>query len=167
MNRIQLTSEQVQRIKNWIKVLKNKEYEQGQETLKQINEGDEPKFCCLGVACDLSGLGEWKYPHAINDRFSDTVKFESYFVDEYDHDTEFFPDAVEEYYGIDAHMVFNVPDFDSKNKNAVSTATLTELNDFTSLGFPAIGQVIENNLFNQESELYQGYELQSEKSSNS
>ena len=40
--------------KRWIKALRSGEYEQGREDLK-VDE----KFCCLGVLCDISGLGSW------------------------------------------------------------------------------------------------------------
>jgi hypothetical protein len=54
-------------IKEWVAALRSGEYEQGQGTLKQVREfnnakgeyGDweeleKPRFCCLGVLCDLA-----------------------------------------------------------------------------------------------------------------
>lgn len=38
-----------------VAALRSGKYEQGQDTLRT---GDG-KFCCLGVACDISGLGRW------------------------------------------------------------------------------------------------------------
>jgi hypothetical protein len=40
--------------KKWIEALRSGKYEQAKDQLKK---GD--KFCCLGVACDISKLGEW------------------------------------------------------------------------------------------------------------
>lgn len=38
----------------WLEALRSGKYKQGRGRLRQ---GDE--FCCLGVLCDISGLGEW------------------------------------------------------------------------------------------------------------
>ena len=38
----------------WLKALRSRKYSQAREVL---NDGEA--FCCLGVACDISGLGEW------------------------------------------------------------------------------------------------------------
>ena len=43
--------------KKWIEALRSGEYKQGMGVLRE----EDNKFCCLGVACDISGLGEWKY----------------------------------------------------------------------------------------------------------
>lgn len=39
----------------WIVALRSGKYEQGHRRLHR-----DGKFCCLGVACDVSGLGQWK-----------------------------------------------------------------------------------------------------------
>lgn len=41
-------------IRRWVEALRSGEYKQGKHAL-------HPKdtFCCLGVACDISGLGSW------------------------------------------------------------------------------------------------------------
>jgi len=46
--------EQAANRKKWIAVLRSGEYQQANGKLR---DGD--KFCCLGIACDISGLGEW------------------------------------------------------------------------------------------------------------
>ena len=40
----------------WIAALRSGEYEQG---YSQLRKGDT--FCCLGVACDISGVGRWRH----------------------------------------------------------------------------------------------------------
>ena len=40
--------------KKWVEALRSGKYEQTKGTLKT-----EDKFCCLGVACDISGLAGW------------------------------------------------------------------------------------------------------------
>lgn len=47
-----MTNEQKQ---EWIAALRSGGYEQTTECLK-----DSTGYCCLGVLCDISGLGEWE-----------------------------------------------------------------------------------------------------------
>jgi len=39
----------------WIEALESGEYKQAQNTLRK-----DDKFCCLGVACDINGIGHWE-----------------------------------------------------------------------------------------------------------
>lgn len=39
----------------WVVALRSGEYKQGMGLLKKAD-----KFCCLGVLCDISGLGNWR-----------------------------------------------------------------------------------------------------------
>lgn len=39
--------------KKWIKALRSGKYKQGQSFLKQYNEKNQPRHCCLGVLCEL------------------------------------------------------------------------------------------------------------------
>lgn len=41
--------------KLWVEALRSGKYEQARSVLR----ADNTSFCCLGVACDISGLGEW------------------------------------------------------------------------------------------------------------
>lgn len=43
-------------VETWVSALRSGEYEQGLNRLKTATG----KFCCLGVACDVSGLGTWE-----------------------------------------------------------------------------------------------------------
>ena len=43
-------------IKLWVEALRSGLYDQGFEALR-TSTGE---YCCLGVACDISGLGEWR-----------------------------------------------------------------------------------------------------------
>ena len=47
--------EQKQHRQDWVKALRSGDYQQAQGTLRK---GDS--FCCLGVACDISGVDEWR-----------------------------------------------------------------------------------------------------------
>lgn len=46
--------EQKEHRKQWVEALRSEKYNQGFGALKNNN-----KFCCLGVACDISKLGDW------------------------------------------------------------------------------------------------------------
>ena len=50
----------------WVTALESGEYKQGRDRLR---DGDD--FCCLGVACDLSGLGEWTLNLNLTHMFAD------------------------------------------------------------------------------------------------
>ena len=47
--------EQKQHRKELVAALRSGKYRQGMNQLKK-----DDKFCCLGVACDISGLGDWE-----------------------------------------------------------------------------------------------------------
>ena len=46
----------------WVEALTSGEYAQGQGWLRTTigDETEDDRFCCLGVLCDISGLGEWR-----------------------------------------------------------------------------------------------------------
>lgn len=44
--------------RRWVEALTSGEYRQGTRALKKW-VGSEERYCCLGVLCDLSGLGKW------------------------------------------------------------------------------------------------------------
>jgi hypothetical protein len=49
-------------VKKWVKALRSGKYKQGHGALIEM-QGEERKkiktYCCLGVLCDVSGLGRW------------------------------------------------------------------------------------------------------------
>lgn len=50
-----MTEIQKQRVLNLISALRGGEYKQGENALRPT----EDTYCCLGVACDISGVSEW------------------------------------------------------------------------------------------------------------
>lgn len=48
------TPEQLEHREQWVEALLSGKYPQGKSKLKS-----GPRYCCLGVACEISGLGEW------------------------------------------------------------------------------------------------------------
>lgn len=51
-----MNRQQYERMLHLCDVLESGKYQKGK---RQLRDGDT--YCCLGVACDLSGLGEWKH----------------------------------------------------------------------------------------------------------
>jgi hypothetical protein len=43
-------------VRAWVDALRSGAYQQGRLALRTPDD----EFCCLGVACDVSGLGEWE-----------------------------------------------------------------------------------------------------------
>ena len=55
-----IKEEQKEHRRMWVEALRSGEYEQGKGVLCHKDEDDENvKYCCLGVACEISGLGEF------------------------------------------------------------------------------------------------------------
>jgi hypothetical protein len=42
----------------WVEALRSGRYQQGEASLRR-GLGDQVRYCCLGVLCDISGLGQW------------------------------------------------------------------------------------------------------------
>ncbi len=82
----------------------------------QLHDGEN--FCCLGVACDISGLGGWRG--------------EYYFVFNGDRRNDYLPHDVQEYYGI----------LDQDPRIYSLARTLSELND-EGWSFAEIADLIE------------------------
>lgn len=56
----QLTKKERKLYTEWSKALRSGEYKQAPFSLKTTDE--VPKFCCLGVICDISKAGYWNGP---------------------------------------------------------------------------------------------------------
>ena len=115
-----LTNEQVGRVKTLIEALESGEYKKGKHCLR--NERNE--FCCLGVACDLSGLGEWGAPEGGEHNYQQQG------IDENPTPESWFnscvlPEVVREYYGLPHRFGFLVAE-------KFQASGLTNLNDSTA-----------------------------------
>jgi len=53
-----------------IKALRSGKYRQLKGVLRGFNVNKEIGFCCLGVACDISGLSVWNYSGYLGDHTS-------------------------------------------------------------------------------------------------
>lgn len=68
-----------------IAALRSGKYEQGQFKLRGGNG-----FCCLGVACDISGIGEWL----------EVTPGNYSYLTEHDSRSSFLPSEIGEYFGM-------------------------------------------------------------------
>lgn len=70
----------------WVAALRSGEYKQGRCALRLLDDS----YCCLGVACDISGLGEWEhdYDHRI------------YRVGEHEAQDSLLPETVRRWLGL-------------------------------------------------------------------
>lgn len=118
--------EQADNRQKWIDALQSGEYPQTGGALR-----DEIGFCCLGVACDVSGLGEWQRTKRRN---SASYGY-SYQVNE-ESEAGALPNAVREWLGL------RLADGEYTTRLGKS-ATLAELNDMYGGTFDSIADFIE------------------------
>ena len=119
--------EQKQHRAELIYALLSGEYKQNRNSLKDWSiEPDGEKtdafHCCLGVACDISGLGKW-----VGEDDDIYLTMEPY----EDRNTAIMPEAVRDYYG-----------FRSSTGELDSGETLTSLNDTEGINFTYIAYTI-------------------------
>lgn len=100
-------------IRKWVKALRSGKYKRGKDSLR---DGD--KFCCLGVACDISGVGKW----------SD--------AESYDGEASTLPTSVSRWLGVYGDN----PEFKYGNNE---TKFASELNDNHNWSFKKIANAIE------------------------
>jgi hypothetical protein len=113
-------------IKNlWVEALRSGKYEQGRGSLRNnIETVDE--FCCLGVLCDISELGEW-----ITDSAGDVC----YKVLDGGSSSSVLPESIKQW----ANMLSKAGLFDTSLKG-----TLTLQND-SGKSFNEIADIIERH----------------------
>ena len=113
--------EQREHRQDWIKALRSGDYKQ---TKGRLRRGDS--FCCLGVACEISGRGVWQQ-RTRNGSLTYIYIF----------DNEALPREVANYYGIrDVYATFWIGTVDRKNNS------LSNLND-KGATFDEIADIIE------------------------
>jgi hypothetical protein len=108
-------------MRKWVDALRSGKYEQANENLREAGH-----FCALGVACDISGLGEWDD----NDY---------YFIDDEHKSDEELPPPVQEWLGLTDNPLVDLP-ADGRN--------IAELND-DGYKFEEIADIIEKEFLNE------------------
>ena len=104
--------------KRWVEELRSGRFEQTQHALRR-----DDAFCCLGVACEISGVGTWS-----GDLYTVGGRAEA----------NYLPKAVQSWLGLISQTGEGVADCDGY-------ITLTELNDNGGKSFAEIADAIEAN----------------------
>lgn len=117
----------------WLAALRSGKYQQGKRVLKTADD----KFCCLGVLCDLSGVGKWSdEAHAFPSEEHGFV----YQTPNGDDDGAVLPFYVEEWAGLnDVNPTIASMEF------SLLGETLAALND-RGASFTEIADLIEKHL---------------------
>ena len=116
-------------IQKWIAALRSGKYKQTTDHLR-TDEG----FCCLGVGCDISGLGKWKIEH----HYEDMNVYSYDIVDSHDKGLDVLPPTVMEWLGVRDNIV-------RYDKSSKWKRDLPNLNDNIGVDFNKIADVIEKN----------------------
>lgn len=114
-------------LRKWVEALRSENYRQTTGCLKYVDRYSKAKiteqFCCLGVACDISGLGKWD-----NENFT-------YIVGREKPARMHLPKAVAKWLGVegvDPILLYSKGEVDA-----------SELNDEEHLKFSTIADCIE------------------------
>ncbi len=115
----------------WLEALRSGNYKQGQNYLHKANEGEEPKFCCLGVLCDIAskqGIGKWT-------SFQGTSHIQAFSTSEQSDKLSTYPP-----YGVTVWAGLSAAD------PMVEGNSLATYNDGLGYDFSMIADLIEKNL---------------------
>ncbi len=109
--------------------------------LKRIAyDGTPLGFCCLGVACEISNLGEWQEPADHLQNYHINIEG----VEE--EDGALLPYGVDKYFGFEGfcrNIPFTIYAVDEETGETISsTHTATEINDSEEDPFPIIAKLL-------------------------
>ena len=113
--------------KAWVEALRSGRYQQGHNSLKNVTG-----FCCLGVLCDISGLGQWERAAAE----VECMDGEHLYTVGMDSGIDTLPTAVKEWAGVasfDPELPLSIP------------LPMSYLNDADRLTFEQIAEHIEEH----------------------
>lgn len=114
--------------RNWTTALRSGKYTQTVDGLH-----DKNGFCCLGVACDISGLGEWRITTEVDD--DDDTRPEEYLIGT-ESVTDLLPSPVQNWLGLRERT--------GKLTDHPDSVSLTTLNDVDQWNFTQIADFIES-----------------------
>lgn len=121
--------------KKLVDALRSGKYVQAQNRLKEVGI-DYNKYCCLGVACDISGIGHW-----------DTL---DYYVVGYESNEFYLPDDVQVNLGWSTNRG-QLSFYCKPNDRGKILFNIADLND-SGFTFDQIADVIEAGLVEKEGE---------------
>lgn len=102
------------------------------QTVGTLRNGNS--FCCLGVACDISGLGEWVFRNGCWNYVVSTPTEQD--LDKVESSFGSLPAPVMEYYGLTQEGKFRIPGQDEYS--------LMGLNDNSKKSFSEIADFLRN-----------------------
>lgn len=127
-----LTDEQRANLVRLVETLESGQYRQGRQALKVSDEAGKTAFCCLGVACDISGVGAW----------DDTPHIEAYLATPTSMpEAAYLPNAIQDLYGMDEKGT--IPGGPITLRSGQMTFSLAGLND-SGIPFAGPGLSIAN-----------------------
>lgn len=112
----------------WVAALRSGDYRQAKGYLRREIDQGKVGYCCLGVACDISGAGQWDGAAGFSDADSDD--------DEPDFSNTELTSGVERWLGIDSDN----PDLNFGDRGWINAATANDDYEFT---FDQIADAIE------------------------
>jgi hypothetical protein len=121
-------------IRKWVDALRSGEYKQTKECLR-YNYEEGPRYCCLGVACDISGVGRWEHAEEVG-------KLAEYICKD-DRNAGYMPTEVKEWLGLE---LGNPPLLDAYGASAAAAT----FNDSMEDDFLRIADAIERTYLDGE-----------------
>ena len=122
-----------ERIQKWVDSLRSGKYSQTTQTLQ-----DSTGYCCLGVACELSGIGDW----------DEDLNYDIEGVKE----SECLPKHVADWYGIEQDALVEIERIEG-SPFSQDLEYITLLNDDYKMSFTEIARCIERTyLWEKEDE---------------
>lgn len=125
----------------WIEALTSGRYPQTRGTLKRIEESDgyPVGFCCIGVLCDILGVGEWLEDSASTEG-AVPFSMERSYGDDY-YDDEYWPGRVEWFGEIESNEFLEEIGLSSS-----ANSQLMSMNDDKGANFQEIAEYILENV---------------------
>ena len=113
----------------WTEALRSGQFCQGKCHLRIYDPKTEKyEYCCLGLLCELSGLGQWEV---------DENKDDGRIVYSYLNETQYLPVEVANWAGVDYHQVG-----DNDDSVAIDQGYFVELNDESGYDFRDIADAV-------------------------
>lgn len=125
----------------WKEALLSGEYKQVDGRLRTGDEEGGFKYCCLGVACQISGLGTWRLDDADGEWYYEVRDKQGNLVD-FSHEN--LPSAVRDWLGLSTNDGKYTPEENPDSKEPLTHGVLTDDND-NGLSFEDIVGIIDAN----------------------
>ncbi len=116
--------EQAEHRRLWVEALRSGKYQQGRMALRDLRTGG---FCCLGVACQISGLGAWS-------AFPDVAETPMYQIGDVHYSRMYLPYPVRKWLGLATDSGVLVGSGNTLSAKNDGGASFTEIADIIERG---------------------------------